>query len=158
MPRMNPIPALSTTLGALLCLSAASAPPVNPLKLTPHHITASVADLDRAAAWYQDILGFEIRERGRHGPVKFVELAIPGFGVALVQETAPAGHSTKPQTDAPRWIHIVFAVPDPDAAFRILKDKGASLSTRGPVNGRIESFLVTDSEGNEIEILGAPAP
>ncbi len=158
MQRSFLIPALSTAIGALISLSAASAPPVNPLKLTPHHITASVADLDRATAWYQTMLGFEIRQRGNHGPVKFVELAIPGFGVALVQERATAGQSAKQQTNAPHWIHIVFAVPDPDAAYRTLRAKGASLTTRDVVNSVIESFLITDSEGNEIEILGAPAP
>jgi len=44
---MNAFP--STSLGAEL----------NPLNLTPHHATISVADLDKESQWYATVLGFE---------------------------------------------------------------------------------------------------
>ena len=56
---------------------------------------------------------------------------------------------------APRWVHMVFSVPDPEVTYRALEVKGASLAARRSPNGHIQSFLITDSEGNEVEIIGA---
>ena len=131
---------------------------VNPLGLKPHHITASVLNLDRAEAWYRDMLGFAVRERGSHGAVRFVELAIPGFGVALVQQPGADPKKHVAPIIAPRWLHIVFSVPNPDAAYRALKNRGASVSTRqDPAKESVSTFLIEDSEGNEIEIVAGPA-
>ena len=148
--------ALSIAAGLLGVQPALAADPLNPLELRPHHATATVADLDRAANWYRQMLGFRIRERGSHGDVLFVELVIPGFGVALIKE--PAGVQAAPRTAdrAPHWLHIVFSVPDPEAAYHALEAKGASLAARRSTNGHIQSFLITDSEGNELEIIAEP--
>jgi catechol 2,3-dioxygenase-like lactoylglutathione lyase family enzyme len=128
--------------------------PANPMRLQPHHITAAVKDIDRAAAWYQRMLGFEIRKRGKHGAMSYVELEIPGFGVALVQDPLITAETGDPR-HVSRWVHIVFSVPDPNAAYLSLRSKGAILHTRDAVAGDpIYSFSVEDSEGNEIEIVG----
>jgi predicted enzyme related to lactoylglutathione lyase len=61
-------------------------------------------------------------------------------------------------------MHIVFSVPDPQAAYATLKSRGADVSVRGnPPSSPITAFLVHDSEGNEIEVVAdeqqpAPAP
>jgi catechol 2,3-dioxygenase-like lactoylglutathione lyase family enzyme len=145
--------ALAIALSLLAFQFASAADPLNPLMLRPHHITAAVLDLDRAVNWYQQMLGFKIRQRGKHGDIMFVELTIPGFGVALIKE--PAGGQVGPTAadGAPRWLHIVFSVPDSDAAYHALETKGASLAARRSPNGHIQSFLITDSEGNELEII-----
>jgi catechol 2,3-dioxygenase-like lactoylglutathione lyase family enzyme len=138
-------------------LPAVAAEPINPLQLKAHHITAAVTDIDRAVKWYREVLGLRLVERGERngGAFRFAELEIPGFGVALVQlagaQAAPA--TEKPQ--APDWVHIVFAVPDPDAAYRELKARGADVFTRGTATPPITTFLLRDSEGNEIEIVAA---
>lgn len=139
--------------------SAGQAPAVdNPLGLVPHHITASATDVDRAAKWYQEMLGFRLDVRGsrNNGAVQFAELSIPGYGVALVQQaTSP----TAPIPEGPqrnRWVHPVFAVVDPDATFKILTARGAKPRTRGNASP-ITTFLVDDSEGNEIEIVKSNA-
>ncbi len=148
---------------AFILALAAPAPliagaPVNPLGLKPHHITASVLDLDRAEAWYRKMLGFEVRERGSHGAVRFVELAVPGFGVALVQQPGADATARAAPPVAPRWLHIVFSVPDPNAAYRALKIRGAIVSTRqDPAKEPVSTFLIEDSEGNEIEIVADAA-
>lgn len=140
-------------------LPSAGAGTVNPFALRPHHITASVVNLDRAVTWYQQMLGFAVRQRGRHGPVRFVELAIPGFGVALIQDPSTPVNPSPGAHTSPYWIHMVFTVPDPNAVFHALKDKGADVSTRDdPANGAVRRFLVKDSEGNEIEIVGEAPP
>jgi catechol 2,3-dioxygenase-like lactoylglutathione lyase family enzyme len=145
--------ALPIAFALLGVQSASAADPRNPLALRPHHITAAVADLERAANWYQQMLGFKIRQRGNHGDVLFVELAIPGFGVSLIKEPSGGEAAARSKDGAPRWLHFVFGVPDPDAAYHALELKGATLAARRLPNGHIQSFLFADSEGNELEII-----
>lgn len=141
-------------------------PDRNPLGLRAHHATASVVDIDRAVAWYRDMLGFTLIDRGSRdaGKFKFAELGIPGFGVGLVQLPAAPGARADPK--APQgatgvgayWVHIVFTVPDPDGTFALLRRRGAQVSVRdGRVTPPLSAFLVKDSEGNEIEIIRDPA-
>ena len=131
--------------------------PVNPLGLKVHHITASVTDVDRAARWYQEMLGFTLRERGsrQNGAFQFAELEIPGFGVALVQNGGGSAAAAARAPGSAAWVHIVFAVTDPAQLFGLLKQRGAKVTTRATPPAAIQSFLVDDSEGNEIEIVAA---
>jgi catechol 2,3-dioxygenase-like lactoylglutathione lyase family enzyme len=139
--------------------SAILTTPENPLGLKPHHITAAVLDLDRAVKWYQDMLGFKLKDRGSrmNGAMQFAELTIPGFGVALVQmgPTVTAAPVAAPPHAAPRWIHMVFSVADPGSLFKQLEARGAAISTRDSPAARMRSFLVQDSEGNEVEIVAS---
>jgi len=133
-------------------VAAGAQSPQNPLQLKPHHATAAVADLDRAVRWYQQVLGFTVVDRGdRPNGMRFADLTVPGFGIGLVQNPgtpAPAG------TSRTGWVHIVFSVPDPPSAYRQLKARGAEVSVRGnPPPAQITTFLLHDSEGNEIEIV-----
>ncbi len=51
---------------------------------------------------------------------------------------------------------MVFAVSDPDATYHLLKARGADAFTRQSHSAApLSNFLIHDSEGNEIEILGA---
>ncbi|MCC7462757.1 MAG: VOC family protein [Gammaproteobacteria bacterium] len=147
--------ALAPLLAAVL--PAAAAEPVNPLQLEVRHITAAVTDIDRAVQWYQRVLGFRLVGRGERngGAFRYAELEIPGFGVALVQLAAaqPAPLGERPL--APAWVHIVFAVPDVPAAYEALRARGAGVFTRGPATPPVTTFLLHDSEGNEIEIVAA---
>src|SRR6185369_10610627 len=125
----------------------------NPLQLKPDHATASVGNIDRAVRWYEDMLGFKVVNRGdRANGVRFADLSIPGYGIGLVQSaatSAAAGSSARSG-----WIHIVFSVPDPARAFATLKSRGADVTTRGtPAPAPVTTFLIHDSEGNEIEIV-----
>ncbi|MGC4028606.1 MAG: VOC family protein [Steroidobacteraceae bacterium] len=142
-------------LAAALPLRAAQTD-VNPLQLRVHHVTAAVVDIDRAVRWYRDMLGFQVLDRGSrmNGAMQFAELAIPGFGIGLLQLAAAVPRAVDPaKSVAPSWVHIVFSVPDPDATFRLLKSRGADVFTRGPVQGPVTTFLARDSEGNEIEFV-----
>jgi catechol 2,3-dioxygenase-like lactoylglutathione lyase family enzyme len=152
------LPAALFIAMSLLGERRAIADPVNPLHLRAHHITARVADLDRAAIWYQHMLGFKVTNSGKHGDVMFVELAIPGFGIALIKEPSSGQQPVASNIASPRWLHIVFSVPNPDVAYRDLEAKGASLAARRSPNGHIQSFLITDSEGNELEIVEDSPP
>ena len=127
--------------------------PPNPLQLKPDHATATVTDIDRAVRWYQNTLGFTVVNRGdRPNGMRFADLEIPGFGIGLVQNAG----SPAPVANGARsgWIHIVFSVPDPASAYATLEARGADVTTRGSIQAsRITTFLLHDSEGNEIEIV-----
>jgi catechol 2,3-dioxygenase-like lactoylglutathione lyase family enzyme len=136
---------------AAFCSPAGAQSTPNPLQLRPHHATAAVTDLDRAVRWYQDTLGFRVVNRGeRPNGSRFADLEIPEYGIGLVQNPG-----TPPTAGARSgWIHIVFSVPDPARAFAALKSRGANVTTRGnPAPAHITTFLLHDSEGNEIEIV-----
>ena len=123
-----------------------------PLQLKPHHATAAVVDLDRAIRWYEQMLGCHVVNRGeRPNGTRFADLQLPGFGIGLVQNPGQPP-STPPARSG--WIHIVFSVADPPAAYAALKARGADVLVRGnPPPAQIATFLVHDSEGNEIEIV-----
>jgi methylmalonyl-CoA/ethylmalonyl-CoA epimerase len=144
---------LSTVAVVLLFSSLPAGQTPNQLELKPDHATAAVHDIDRAVRWYQEVLGFKVVNRGNWpNGMRFADLEIPGFGIGLVQNPDPAS----PAAGALRsgWVHIVFSVPDPPAAYATLKTRGADVSVRGnPAPAQIATFLVHDSEGNEIEIV-----
>lgn len=170
---------VSLLLSSLLLGSANAAPAPapaaafpgfgNPLQLTPHHITASVANVDRAVEWYRTKLGFEVLKKGvmENGANKtpFAELRISSFGIAFVQlrgepkgNEAPATPAV-PAAPAPRWVHIVFRVPDPQATFDLLKSRGVDVFVRaGQSTNPVKEFQLRDSEGNQIEITADSTP
>ena len=81
----------------------------NPLCVTSASHHGQRRNLDRAVTWYQQMLGFAVRQRGRQGAVRFVELAIPGFGVALIQDRSALLLNPSPGArTAPYWIHMCF--------------------------------------------------
>jgi len=135
----------------LFAASSAAGQSAPPLPLKPHHATAAVADLERAVRWYQQMLGATVVNRGdRPNGTRFADLALPGFGIGLVQSPGPP----PPTAARSGWIHIVFSVADPASAYATLKARGADVTARGnPAPSQITTFLIHDSEGNEIEIV-----
>ena len=141
---------------------APTSAPDNPLNMKVHHITASATDVDRAVKWYQDVLGFRLDQRAsrNNGALQFAELSIPGFGLALVQQgprpaadaaAAPAGGA--PAATGNRWIHIVFGVADPGKTLELIKARGGMPRVRAAAGAPVTTFLINDSEGNEIEFV-----
>jgi len=126
------------------------------LMLAAHHATATVEDIDRAVAWYGDVLGFEVVERGVRGPekIRYAELKIPGYGIGLVQFPGTTRSESKQRPMHPIWLHIVFSVPDIAAAKHLLAQRGVVLRSVEH-GGRIQVLTLNDSEGNEIEIVPA---
>jgi catechol 2,3-dioxygenase-like lactoylglutathione lyase family enzyme len=140
----------------LLTGAASGGPPGdNPFGLKVHHVTAAVINLTRAVDWYQKVLGFKLSQQGAHGAMQFAVLGIPGFEVALVQ-TPEINSASQVNENVPHWVHIVFSVADPNQMYRILKSQGAAPYTRdNDQSASLKSFLIRDSEGNEIEIVAA---
>jgi glyoxylase I family protein len=132
----------------------AQSPPI-PLQLKPDHATAAVTDIDRAVRWYENMLGFTVVNRGeRANGMRFADLQIPGFGIGLVQNPGPVAPAPAANAMKSGWIHIVFSVPDPAAAYAMLRARGADVTVRGNTPpAEITTFLLHDSDGNENEIV-----
>ena len=110
--------------------------------------------MQRAINWYQSVLGFALKEKGSHGEMQFAVLAIPGFEVALVRAHEKLPTVPPDPSVAPRWVHMVFSAPDPNKVFHELKKRGANPYRRGnDTSEPVKSFLLRDSEGNEIELV-----
>jgi len=141
----------------------------NPLGLQLHHFTAAVRDVDRSVQWYRDVLGFRLDLRGSRadGRFQFAEMSIPGYRVTFVamrDEGRGEGRGNEGRGEsrdgrgeevrrqpAPGWVRITLAVSDPVTLYADMQKRGAKPRTRG--SGPLNSFLLSDVDGNEIEFV-----
>jgi catechol 2,3-dioxygenase-like lactoylglutathione lyase family enzyme len=130
--------------------------PQDSLGLTLHHATASVADLDRAIKWYEEKLGFKLQMRRKlNQDAEIAWMIMPGNRIDLIQRKGSMKPpAVKDHMLVQGWGHIVFAVPDADRAYAILKARGANLPEPVSVNSElhIKTSHFPDSEGNWLEI------
>jgi catechol 2,3-dioxygenase-like lactoylglutathione lyase family enzyme len=158
-------------VGYLAAQSHPAAPPPsspdNPLQLAPSHFTLSVADIDKEAAWYHDVLGFKEYERVPHG-TDFVHcsLRLPGvYRVDLNWQKGSARHTTPGYRQSAGssgkgsgnmeqgYTHIVFKTAmSLDRVYQQLTAKNANVVAAKNKDGAVTNILVYDPEGNEIEI------
>ena len=121
------------------------------------HVELLTAAPERAIAFYTDVLGFRIRERGRvpetpNGPLNLVYLELGGTTVEVM--CYPEATSIRPRDVEPRlgWQCLALEVDDMDGALRELREKGVE-ATWGPVKradyARAE---IRDPDGNPIEL------
>jgi glyoxylase I family protein len=106
-----------------------------------HHVSINVADVDRAAAFYVDVLGLTRRTDRPELGVAGAWLDAGGQQVHLINGTpAPAVGQ-----------HFALLVDDLDAAVADLRARGLRVSDPSPVGTGRQSF-VHDPDGNLIEI------
>jgi methylmalonyl-CoA epimerase len=131
------------------------------MDLKAHHTCISVADLDSAAEWYRQVLGFETESRFQipNGGALVEMLRTPGGArVELSQPAANSGgiawQSTADSLKTRGMVHIAFEVEDVDAAFETAVAAGAK-EARSPMNGMDghRMAFVHDGEGNLIELF-----
>jgi predicted enzyme related to lactoylglutathione lyase len=144
------------------------------------HFSPIVADLDRTAAFYRDVLGLEIATqpaptwdaepwlRRLHGtpdtPIRFATAKIPGltWGVEMVEFKDAHRQPVQPRVQDPGACTIALAVRDLDVVFARLKRAGTPIVTAGgaPVefaggDVRYRAVLVRDPDGHFVEVFQA---
>ena len=118
----------------------------------PDYVVLVVADLDRSLEFYVDVLGLELGHRS--GP--YAQLATGPTRVALYERAAMAETLGRPlvapSDDAPGF-ELGFKVPDCDAAYRELRERGA-VTAAEPTDrawGQRTAY-VRDPDGHLVEL------
>jgi len=140
------------------------------------HVSVTSGDLERSLAFYRDLLGLPVRERGEGmgegvdlvtgvagARVRFADLRLPGGHVLeLLQYLAPPGIEHHPLPNDPGFTHLALRVADVDAVHRRLTDAGVPVRS-GPLALEDEGhwagarcFYATDPDGVTVELIEWP--
>lgn len=121
------------------------------------HVHLKVADLDRAIAFYADVLGFEVQQR--HGD-QAAFLSADGYHHHIGLNT----WSSRGGTPAPRGhtglFHTAFLYPDRAAlAGAVARVIAAGIPIEGASDhGVSEAVYLSDPDGNGVELYRDRAP
>ena len=115
------------------------------------HIHLRVADLDRAIAFYSDVMGFDLRLR--YG-TQAAFLSAGGYHHHIGLNTWDSQGGTPPAKGHTGLYHVAFLYPDRPALARALKSvKEAGVPIDGAADhGVSEAIYFRDPDGNGIEI------
>jgi catechol 2,3-dioxygenase-like lactoylglutathione lyase family enzyme len=138
-------------------------------------ISRVVADLDRAASFYRDALGFRLLSAGvlrsdiaaalSAGRAREIVLCLGAQEVSLVQFGTPGAPYPAGSLSNDGWFqHLAIVVSDMDAAYaHLARHKGwTPISEAGPVtlppaNGSVRAFKFRDPDGHPLELIWFPA-
>jgi catechol 2,3-dioxygenase-like lactoylglutathione lyase family enzyme len=145
---------LTSILLALLAVStlpARSADTENPFKLVSHHISLSVADLEKEQAFYVNVMGFKPGSVRKDANGETRQVTIPGYAINLTKSNGSERHPRNEGNLEQGWFHIVLTTPMLDEVQKSLNAQGVKTKP-AMVNGALSRLLVFDPEGNEIEL------
>ena len=136
------------------------------MDLRAHHIGVTVTDLDRAVAFYRDVLGLAVLDRFELSGETFAEavgvadatgrfahLDADGARVELVEYDPEGERRTGGAVNQPGTVHLGFVVDSVDDIYEELPDEVETLSEpqTSPSGTRILFFR--DPEDNLVEVL-----
>ena len=107
------------------------------------HVYYWVNDMDRAVAFYRDVLGLSLARRDGDEWAEF-----DAGGVRLALHGAVHGHAPPPGGAA-----AVFEVADLDIARATLAARGVSFGHEGDVEGYARFLAFTDPDGNTLQVI-----
>ena len=177
--------AIARTLAVVVVLAATALPrPARAAELAARALATGpvaivVSDLDRASAFYADVLGFaktgeaEVagdaweRLEGVFGVrMRIATLRLGDESIALVQYLAPRGRPVPQDARANDhdFQHIAIVVRDMPRAYARLREHGVEHASSGPQRlpasipaaAGIEAFYFRDPDGHYLEILAFP--
>ena len=143
---------MAAALGMTAFASTAPRAEPNPLKLTPHHATISVADLDKESQWYASVLGFEKSNLFDSPDSKGCWMVIPGYRVDLIQQKGSSRKDTQIGLLRQGWLHVVFQTPMIEEALKRLHAAGTDVKAFKSDDGHLQRLILHDPEGNEVEL------
>ena len=113
------------------------------------HVSFAVRNLERALAFYRDVLGLAVAPRP--------DLGIPGAWlqagdaqVHLIEVPADFDAGSPPPTLNPTAGHAAFGIDDYGVALAALRSHGLDVLEFGPAAGQM---WVKDPDGNIIELI-----
>ena len=118
------------------------------------HVHLRVADLDRATAFYRDLLGLHVTADGRAVGVPAVFLACDDYHHDLGLNTFESAGGTPPDARHTGLHHVAFVYPDCAALARVVsrvRDAGHPIDTAQDHGGTVSVYL-RDPEGNGVEL------
>lgn len=133
-------------------------------KLEGGFIALSVADGPATARWYQDVLGFTVTTQGTpNEKVAYVALLRSGGTILEIiqRRDARPRRGLVPDLKDPSQIQGIFKtgfhVPDLDALFRAVRERGAAviIAPVRPKDQPLRTFIIQDNEGNWLQFFGA---
>ncbi len=114
-----------------------------------HHVSFSVAEIDRSRAFYGDLLGLPEIERPDFGfPGAWYQAG--DVQVHLIQAPQGAPTGTPPAGISPVANHAAFEIEDYTAVAQTLRDRGIPLVETGAEVGQM---FLQDPDGNVIELI-----
>jgi catechol 2,3-dioxygenase len=122
-----------------------------------HHIGLNVSDLDRAEAFYTEVLGFEVTERYAEN-IRHLMLASPGepadtTKVHLFEATDLDMADALATLSGQGYAHIAFGTTRERFPKIVEELQKNGVKYKGPlVMGKGESVHFTDPDGNSLEI------
>ncbi len=129
--------------------------------MTPHasvgHVHLKVADLDRAIAFYCDILGFDLTQRFGN---QAAFLGAGGYHHHIGLNTWESAGATPPPAGHTGLYHSAFLYPDRPALAAVLKrvlDAGITLDGAAD-HGVSEAVYLRDPDQNGVELYRDRAP
>lgn len=121
-------------------------------------LTLNVRDLDRAASFYVDALGFRVETR----TAERARLAVGSQHIELVRESGGKPYPKPRAANDPWFQHFAIAVADTDVAYARLSRFSPEPITRGgpqllpPSTGSVTAYKFRDPDGHPLELSFAP--
>ena len=136
------------------------------MNCTAHHVGITVRDLDRAIAFYRDVLGLDVIATFSVGgtafatgvgvdgaSAEFAHLDAGDVRLELVTYEPKGASRASPQVNQPGAAHVGLSVDDLDAVFEGLPDGVDPVSEPQTTESGTRIMFLRDPEGNLVELL-----
>lgn len=116
-------------------------------------VAVYVADIDRALAFYVDVLGMEKGTDAQMGPMRWVEVAPRGAETVIVL-TGPGFETWAPEKVGV-FTGLIFRLTDGERTFESLKAKGVTFTSPPEALPWGLQVVFTDPDGNILVAVGS---
>ncbi len=116
-------------------------------------VTVYVSDVDRALAFYVDVLGMEKGTDAKMGPMRWVEVAPRGAETVVVL-TGPGFETWAPEKVGV-FTGLIFRLTDGARTFENLQARGVTFTSPPEVAPWGLQVVFTDPDGNVLVAVGS---